>query len=49
MTTHNVIEATVRVYTALLHLYPHKFRRAYGALMTQLLQDQCNDAVARRG
>ena len=36
-----------RVYRALLHLYPRRFRREYGALMVQLHRDQRRDAGRR--
>lgn len=36
----------VRVYRALLCLYPREFRDEYGADMVQLLRDQCVDEAA---
>ena len=38
----------VRVYRALLGLYPRSFRDEYGAEMVQLLRDQCADEPAWR-
>lgn len=39
----------VRLYAFLLLSYPHSFRRAYGAQMTQVFRDCCRDAYRRRG
>jgi len=36
----------VRVYRALLGMYPREFRNEYGADMVQLLRDQCADEPA---
>jgi hypothetical protein len=36
-----------RVYGVLLHLYPRRFRREYGALMVQLHRDQRRDRGRR--
>ncbi|MDH5238183.1 MAG: hypothetical protein OEW85_11265 [Acidimicrobiia bacterium] len=33
----------VRVYGALISLYPHEFRHEYGADMVQLVRDTCDD------
>ena len=38
----------VRVYHALVGLYPRLFRDDYGADMVQLLRDQCADEPAWR-
>lgn len=36
----------VRVYRALIALYPRRFRDEYGADMVQMLRDQCSDEPA---
>ncbi len=38
----------VRVYRALVGLYPRQFRNEYGADMVQLMRDQCSDEPAWR-
>jgi hypothetical protein len=38
----------MRVYRALLHLYPRRFRREYGDAMVALLEDQLRDEHAAR-
>lgn len=38
----------MRVYEALLRLYPQAYRREYGPMMLQLFRDQCRD-LCRRG
>jgi hypothetical protein len=41
-------QSAVRVYGALVGLYPRKFRDQYGADMVQLVRDQCADEPAWR-
>jgi hypothetical protein len=40
-------DPSVRVYAALVRLYPRAYRRAYGPLMVQLFRDQVRDARGR--
>lgn len=42
------VQTAVRIYTALLWLYPRAHRQDYGPLMAQLFQDQCREAYAQR-
>jgi hypothetical protein len=35
--------STIRVYRALIRLYPRRFRDEYGADMVQLIREQCRD------
>jgi hypothetical protein len=42
------VQTAVRIYTALLWLYPCAHRQDYGPLMAQLFQDQCREAYAQR-
>lgn len=42
------VQTAVRIYTALLWLYPRTHRQEYGALMAQLFQDQWLEAYAQR-
>lgn len=38
------VRRAIRIYEALLRLYPRGHRRMYGTLMVQLFRDQCRDA-----
>lgn len=44
-----LVAASRRLYRLLLRLYPHSFRRAYGAEMMQFFTDCCRDAITARG
>lgn len=48
MAQSNKVQTAVRIYTALLWLYPRAHRQEYGALMVQLFQDQCKEAYAQQ-
>jgi hypothetical protein len=43
------LAASLRIYRALLRLYPIEFRRQYGPLMQQLFRDTLHDAHRERG
>lgn len=48
-TQSEVVEFSVRVYQALLWLYPAEHRDEYGWLMVQLFRDKAYDAIRRAG
>ena len=44
-----VVETSVRVYRALLWLYPAEHREEYGGLMAQVFRDKANDVYLKDG
>jgi len=42
------VQTAIRIYTALLWLYPRAHRQDYGPLMVQLFQDQCKEAYTHQ-
>ncbi len=47
--TNAALAVSVKVYRALLILYPAEYRRDYGELMAQVFRDMCRDAYRARG
>jgi hypothetical protein len=49
MTTNAWIETSLKIYTALLSLYPQEHRAEFGEPMYQVFRDQCRTAYEQKG